>query len=170
VADVGGNWQWRWGAILRKDGDEVLGMAGGLTCPRRRGARCTRFGRSSGHQRFRCGDCRRTWTETTGTPLFHLHTPLAEIVRAIRIVLRRGSLRAAEEQSGHCYETIAEWIRRLGDHSEVVTEALVHHVELSQVELDEFWSFVGKKGSAPGRQRGRATLPHARPRASAGAA
>jgi len=36
-----------------------------------------------------------------GTPLFHLHTPLAEIVPTIQIGLRRGSLRAVEEQTGH---------------------------------------------------------------------
>jgi hypothetical protein len=104
-----------------------------------------------------------------GTPLFGLHTSLVEIVRAIRIVLRRGSLRAAEEQTGHCYETIAAWIRRLGEHAGAVTEMLVHDLELSQVELDEFWSFVGKKGSGLPR-RGRAILPRPRGMARAGAA
>jgi hypothetical protein len=103
-----------------------------------------------------------------GTPLFHLHTPLAEIVRAVRVVLRRGSLRAAEEQTGHNYETIAEWIRRLGEHAEAVTEILVRDLALSEVEVDEFWSFVGKKRDA-GRKRGQAILPRAR-RASGGAA
>src|SRR5260370_42673155 len=121
-------------------------MASGLICPRCQGTRGTRFGRSGGHQRFRCGDCGRTWTETTGTPLFGLHTSLAEIVRAIRVVLRRGSLRAAEEQTGHCYETIAAWIRRLGNHAEAVTEGLVRGLDLSEVEVDEFWSFVGRTG------------------------
>jgi hypothetical protein len=102
-----------------------------------------------------------------GTPLFHLHTPLPEIVRAIMVVLRRGSLRAAEEQTGHNYETIAEWIRRIGAHADAVSEVLVHDLDLSEVELDEFWSFVGKKGAlAP--QRGQAILPERR-RASAGA-
>jgi hypothetical protein len=102
-----------------------------------------------------------------GTPLFHLHTPLPEIVRAIMVVLRRGSLRAAEEQTGHNYETIAAWIRRIGAHAEAVSEVLVHDLDLSEVELDEFWSFVGKKG-AVARQRGQAILPKRR-RASVGA-
>jgi hypothetical protein len=80
-----------------------------------------------------------------GTPLFRLHTPLPEIVRAILVVLRRGSLRAAEEQTGHNYETIAGWIRRIGPHAEAVTEALVRDLALSELEIDEFWSFVGEK-------------------------
>jgi hypothetical protein len=103
-----------------------------------------------------------------GTPLFHLHTPVSEIVRAIMVVLRRGSLRAAEEQTGHNYETIAVWIRRIGDHAEAVTEVLVRDLELSEVELDEFWSFVGKKGDLS-RRRGQPIL--LRPsKASGGAA
>lgn len=113
-------------------------MAGEMTCPRCQATRYKRFGYSSGHQRYRCRECGRTWAETTGTPVFHLHTPLAEIVRAIRIVLRRGSLRAAEEQTGHNYETIAEWIRRIGEHAEAVSEVLVRDLELSEVEVDEF--------------------------------
>jgi hypothetical protein len=84
------------------------------------------------------------------------------------IVLRRGSLRAAEEQTGHNYETIAEWIRRIGAHAEAVTDLLVHDLDLSEVELDEFWSFVGKKKGAPVPKRGQSILPGKR-RANAGA-
>jgi hypothetical protein len=92
---------------------------------------------------------------TVGTPLFRLRTPLPEIVRSILIVLRRGSLRAAEEQTGHNYETISTWIQRIGEHADAVTEVLVRDLELSAVELDEFWSFVGEKGERVGPRRRR---------------
>jgi hypothetical protein len=62
------------------------------------------------------------------------------------VVLHRGSLRAAEEQTGHNDETIAAWIKRLGDHGEAITDRLARDLHLSEVELDELWSFVGKKG------------------------
>jgi hypothetical protein len=104
-----------------------------------------------------------------GTPLFHLHTPLPEIVRTIRIVLARGILRAAEGLTGHNYDTIADWIRRLGGHADAVTDVLVRDLALSEVEVDEFWSFVGKKGGTP-RRRGQAILRRRTGRASAGAA
>lgn len=127
-----------------------------------------RFGTRKGAQRWRCPGCRRTWNALPGTPLFHLHTPLPEIVRTIRIVLARGSLRAAEELTGHNYDTIAVWIRRLGEHAEAVTEVMVRDLALSEVEIDEFWSFVGKKGGAP-RRRGQAILRRRPTRGSAGA-
>jgi transposase-like protein len=137
-------------------------------CPRCRGTGCVRFGKARGYQRWRCQDCRRTWNELLGTPLFHLHTSLPEIVRAILVVVHRGSLRAAEEQTGHNYDTIAEWIKRIGAHAEAVTKLLVRDLNLSEVEVDEFWSFVGKKGGTP-RRRGQAILRPRKRKASAGA-
>jgi transposase-like protein len=131
------------------------------SCPRCNGMQCIRFGKVQGHQRWRCQECRRTWNDLLGTPLFHLHTPLPEIVRSIRIVLHRGSLRAAEEQTGHNYDTIATWIRRLGAHADAVTEILARDLALSEVEIDEFWSFVGKKGGHA-RRRGQPILPRPR--------
>jgi len=144
-------------------------MSEAVTCPRCGGTGCGRFGMRKGYQRWRCPSCRRTWNERLGTPLFHLHTSLPEIIRTIRIVLSRGSLRAAEEQTGHNYDTIAVWIHRLGAHVDAVTEVLARDLALSEVEIDGFWSFVGKKGAAP-RRRGQPILARSRGRASAGAA
>jgi len=88
------------------------------------------------------------------------------------VVLRRGSLRAAEEPgpkgAPHNYETIAEWIRRIGDHVEAVSDVLVHDLRLTEVEIDEFWSFVGKQGAAP-YQRGKAIVDRTTSKAKGGA-
>jgi hypothetical protein len=77
----------------------------------------------------------------------HLKTPVEEVARTLLVVMRRGSLRAAEDVTGHKYETIGQWLRRAGRHAETVTAALVHGLHLSEVEVDEFWSFVRKKGA-----------------------
>jgi hypothetical protein len=80
-----------------------------------------------------------------------LKTPAAEVAGALLVVLRRGSLRAAEEITGHKYETISRWLRRAAAHADSLTEALVHDLHLSEVEVDEFWSFVRHKGGQPPR-------------------
>jgi len=59
--------------------------------------------------------------------------------------MRRGSLRAAEEITGHKYETISVWLHRAAAHGEAFTAVLVQHLHLTTVEIDEFWSFVRKK-------------------------
>jgi len=77
--------------------------------------------------------------------MYGLKTPAAEVAQALLIVMRRGSLRAAEEITGHKYETISAWLKRAAAHAEAITQVLASDLHLSQVEIDEFWSFVQKK-------------------------
>jgi hypothetical protein len=75
--------------------------------------------------------------------MYGLHTPVKEVARTLLILMRRGSLRGAEEISGHKWETIRGWALRAHAHAEAVTESLVKDLELDEVEVDAFWSFVG---------------------------
>jgi hypothetical protein len=87
--------------------------------------------------------------------MYRLHTSPEEVGRSLLVVMRRGSLRAAEEITGHKYETIGRWLTTLaGEHAEALTEVLVHDLELSELEIDEFWSFVQRRTqSSPQRSR-----------------
>jgi transposase-like protein len=122
-------------------------------------------GRLKGVQRYYCRSCATWFSATTGTPLYRLHTPPAEIALALKIVMERGSLRAAERLTGHKYETISHWLHLAAEHAEALTEALVQDLELSTVEIDEFWSFVKKRVAASQRL----TRPMPWPLASASA-
>ena len=104
-----------------------------------------RNGSSGGRRRYECRGCGRFFGDTAGTPMYRLHTPAAEVAQALLIVMRRGSLRAAEEITGHKYETIGEWLRRASEHAEALSTVLTQDLHLSTVEIDEFWSFVRKK-------------------------
>jgi transposase-like protein len=108
-----------------------------------------RNGSSKGRRRYQCRGCGRFFGETEGTPMYRLHTPVAEVAHALLVVMRRGSLRAAEEITGHKYETIGEWLRRASEHAETLTAILTRDLHLSTVEIDEFWSFVRKKTVRP---------------------
>ena len=133
-------------------------------CPRCGHAPTVRTGHTRGRQRWRCAGCGRSFGPTTGTAVFRLKTPPAEIAHALLLVLRRGSLLAAEELTGHKYETIGRWLRGAAAHAEALTAALVHDLHLTEVEVDEFWSFVQQKGALPQR------LPPPRPGSAPGGA
>ena len=104
-----------------------------------------RNGSHRGRQRYCCRSCKTYFGETEGTPMYRLKTPASEVAQALLIVMRRGSLRAAEEITGHKYETISVWLKRAANHAAAITEVLANDLHLSQVEIDEFWSFVQKK-------------------------
>src|SRR5918992_1284081 len=103
-----------------------------------------RNGSVNGRRRYHCRACGAWFGATTGTPMYRLRTPAVEVAGALLCVLRRGSFRAAEEQTGHKAETIAAWLRRAAAHAEALTAALARDLGLSEVEVDEFWSFVKK--------------------------
>ncbi len=111
-------------------------------CPQ---SHVVRNGSHRGRARYHCRTCKRYFGETQGTPMYGLKTPAAEVAQALLIVMRRGSLRAAEEITGHKYETISEWLKRAAAHATALTQVLASDLHLSQVEIDEFWSFVQKK-------------------------
>jgi hypothetical protein len=69
------------------------------------------------------------------------------------VVLRRGSLTAAGEQTGHKYGTSGTWLRRAGEHAAALTEALIRDPHLTEVAVDAFWSLVQRSTSL--RERGR---------------
>jgi hypothetical protein len=89
--------------------------------------------------------------QTHGTPLYRLKIPPEEIARALLVVMRRGCLRAAEEVTGHTYETISHWLRRAAQHTDALTAVLVHDLGLSTLEVDEFWSLVKRRSGASSR-------------------
>ena len=137
-------------------------------CPHCEQTRTVRKGHTRGQQRWRCRACRRSFGPTTGTAVYRLKTPVAEVAQALLVVLRRGSLVAAEELTGHTYETVGRWLRQAAAHAEALTAVLVHDRHRSEVEADAFWSFVGHKGALPKRPAPRRTASPVR--GSAGAA
>ena len=42
-------------------------------------------------------------------------------------------------------DTVLDWLRKAGQHCEQVSEYMMQELELSQVQLDELWTFVRKK-------------------------
>ncbi len=56
--------------------------------------------------------------------MYRLRVPPAEVARALLIVMRRGSLSAVEEITGHKYETIGRWLRAAARQAEAINAAL----------------------------------------------
>src|SRR6184192_849252 len=83
--------------------------------PNCRESHVVRNGSHRGRQRYHCHSCKTYFGETQGTPMYGLKTPAAEVAQALLIVMRPGSLRAAEEITGHKYETISQWRVSGGD-------------------------------------------------------
>jgi transposase-like protein len=117
-------------------------------CPYCGGRSVRKNGSSRGHVRLQCFTCKKSFGPTWGTALYRVRTPVKEIAQALLVVMRKGSLRAAEEITGHKAETIREWLLRAGSQAEALTEVLAKELDLEEVEVDAFWSYVGNAAHA----------------------
>jgi transposase-like protein len=113
--------------------------------PECREPQVVRTGSQRGRRRDHCRNCQTSFGQTQGRPMSALKTPAAEVAQALVIVMRRGSLRAAEEITRHTYETISVWLKRAAAHAGALRQVLARDRHLSQVEIDELWSVVPKK-------------------------
>jgi transposase-like protein/IS1 family transposase len=148
-------------AIERGD-DDVIGAllaeltADGICCPHCGAIGVVRWGQTRGLQRWRCKECRRTFTALTGTGLGHLRlrdrwTDYAESIR------RGEPLKQAAERCGIHINTAFRWRHRFlqgGAHSlerlTGITEAdetFVRRSAKGQPELRKQWA-------RPPRRRG----------------
>ena len=65
-----------------------------------------------------------------------LHTPIAEVARALPIVMRPGSFSAAEGGTGHKYETTERWLYRTAQHAQAITSVPIQEPHLTEVMVD----------------------------------
>jgi hypothetical protein len=76
---------------------------------------------------------------------FGLRTPREKILRALALIPEKGGIRAVVRFTGHSPNSIMKWIRIAAAHAQQVNEYFLHDLNLTQVQIDEIWSFVKKK-------------------------
>jgi predicted transcriptional regulator len=57
------------------------------------------------------------------------------------------SQRSIAEVLEVCPKSVSTWLSRASDQSEAITETRLKDMEVPRVEMDELWTFVGKKKS-----------------------
>jgi len=128
-----------------------------VACPNEK---CTLFGvagkgnvtvygtyeRSSGKGRkFICHTCGSTFCDRTNTPFYDLRTEEEKVKMALKMAMRGMSILGIAEILEVKPSTASTWVSRAGMHCEKVNEVILNDVETPKVEMDELWTFVGKK-------------------------
>ena len=63
----------------------------------------------------------------------------------MRLLLNGNSLRAIAEVLEIGLDTVIRWLSRAADQSEDVNGVLLRELKLSLMEIDEFWTVMGKQ-------------------------
>lgn len=94
--------------------------------------------------RYRCNTCKRTFSATKGTFLYKLRTALPVILEVVALLVERNSIRAIGRVKHIRPNTILHWLDLLGQHFTEISEYLIKDLHLTQVQIDELWTFVKK--------------------------
>lgn len=94
---------------------------------------------------LKCKTCGTTFSENRGTPFFGLHTPKDTVLQCLAMLVERGSIRGTARAMGVSKDTVSRWLNRAAGHVEEVSRHLMKDLNLTQVQIDELWSFIQKK-------------------------
>jgi len=109
-------------------------------------ADCQRFGTNrNGSQRFRCVECKKTFSESPKDRLAGSTIPLAQVEKVLQLLLEGCSVRSAERISGLHRDTILKLLVTAGEKCEKVLGRLIVNVPVKDVQCDEMWGFIQKK-------------------------
>ena len=135
-----------------------------LRCPRCEGKTRDLFYHSTYRTRdgprrlWQCGECGRRLSERRGTAFFNLKTPEAEVCRCVDAMLRGDTQTSVAQTRQHRRDTLRRWRRRAAPRARAVDADFVTGLSVSDLELDEQWSFAGRKRAefAESAERGEA--------------
>ena len=122
-----------------------------LRCPHCRGQARHLFYHSTYSTRdgprllWQCRLCGRCLSERRGTAFFNLKTAELEVCRSLDAMLRGDTQTSTAQTRRHRRETLRRWRRRAAPCARAVDQDLVTDLEVTDLELDEQWSFAGKK-------------------------
>ena len=93
------------------------------------------------HGRYRCHTCRKTFTQSHGTPLYVLKTDLNIVVLVVTLLVFGCPLPAIVMAFRIDERTLADWLDKAGEHAARVQDHLVCQgpLDLGQVQADERW-------------------------------
>jgi len=105
-----------------------------------------RFGTNrNGSQRFRCVECKKTFSEKLADRIAGSTIPLATVEKVLQLLIEGCSVRSVERISGLHRDTILKLMVTAGEKCEKLMARLIVNVPVKDIEADEIWSFIQKK-------------------------
>jgi transposase-like protein len=103
---------------------------------------------SRADKRLYCTTCKERFSARQGTIFYNLKTEEDKVLLALKLLVERNSIRATSRILDSTQGAVSGWLKRAAEHVDEVNDHLMRDLRPNQLQLDEFWSFVGKKRCA----------------------
>jgi transposase-like protein/IS1 family transposase len=102
-----------------------------------------RFGRNrNGSQRYRCDDCRTTYTDDATRPHDGRRVAGDKMISCVRMLMEGNSIRGVERLTGVAKRTIIDMVVENGQKCAGFLASTIKNVPVSNIQADEIWGFV----------------------------
>jgi transposase-like protein/IS1 family transposase len=107
---------------------------------------CRKFGtHRNGLQRFRCNQCRKTFTEDHDTPLDTMRLPMDRAAQVLRLMVEGMSIRSIERITGVHRDTICRLLLVAAEKINAKLRHTLENLEIARIQCDEIHCYVGKR-------------------------
>ena len=104
---------------------------------------------------LRCTTCKEEFSERNGTALFGFRIPKVKVIEVVRHLAEGTGVRKTARLTGVSRGTVGRISKRVGGQARKIHDELVRDLEVPEVQMDEMWSFVGKKTRTARRKKGK---------------
>jgi transposase-like protein len=105
-----------------------------------------RYGKTKdGRQRYQCKSCKKTFNERKGTLFYNRKTQEKDILECLALLAEGTRISSISRTKGIKEDTILSFLREGAHHAEEVEAILLNDYQISQVQIDGLWTYVGHK-------------------------
>src|SRR5438046_6574912 len=105
-----------------------------------------KFGKDrKGNQRYRCNKCRKTFQEYREKLLGNMYLSEEKALLILQLLVEGNSIRSIERITGCEKKTICALLNLAGERCEDLMNRKMREVHVSDLQLDEIWTFCGMK-------------------------
>jgi IS1 family transposase/transposase-like protein len=106
---------------------------------------CRKFGKRGNRQRYQCLGCRKIHTDDRNNTLGGMYLPLPKAELILQLLLEGNSISSIVRLTDVHQKTILKLLVLCGEKCERIMADKIRNIQVRDVELDEVWSFIGKK-------------------------
>ena len=111
------------------------------------------YGKEKDRELLYCKKCGKTFSAERQTLFHYTRLPKRVVYEILNLLCSRISLRSIASQTGVHLDTVRAIKVYAAMHFEEVNHILIKDLEVTEVQLDEFWSYIKKKKKMPLKPR-----------------
>jgi transcriptional regulator with XRE-family HTH domain/transposase-like protein len=95
-------------------------------------------------RRFLCKECGKSFCSRSETLFYGLRSPEEKILMALKLLVKGMPLQGVAKVLGAAFNTVRHWLKVASEKNGKIDAMLMKELKVSQVELDDLWTFVKK--------------------------